>query len=224
MGSRCTPGDTCRDANAECLRNTCQCRDGYSRDGDVCSEFHCRRFIRMHFKYTDVHGNNTCTHTLQRRLACRTRPASEEEDVFIPTQNARTTCAAANPRTTSRTECVVSAIISKKGENVFVPTRICGRQHERILSHLHVLHEQWAQITLKTHPIFASDERIGLDQPCDIQDVCNDTFAQCRAGLCKCRDDFYNKNGVCSEFACCLLTYSSVQRVSTQSTTCTALL
>ena len=40
LGFRCQPGDECADANAECTDNRCKCREGYSRDGNVCSMLH----------------------------------------------------------------------------------------------------------------------------------------------------------------------------------------
>ena len=43
LGFRCQPGDECMDANAECTDNRCKCREGYSRDGDVCSMLHTLR-------------------------------------------------------------------------------------------------------------------------------------------------------------------------------------
>ena len=46
---------------------------------------------------------------------------------------------------------------------------------------------------------FLTEKRIELNQNCGIEDVCKDAFAQCRAGLCKCRDDYYDKSGVCSK-------------------------
>ena len=43
LGFRCQPGDECADANAECTDNRCKCREGYSRDGNVCSMLHSLR-------------------------------------------------------------------------------------------------------------------------------------------------------------------------------------
>ncbi len=53
--------------------------------------------------------------------------------------------------------------------------------------------------------MYVSEERVPLEEPCDLDDICADDFAQCRAGFCKCRDDYYNNNGVCRELRGSLL-------------------
>ena len=42
--------------------------------------------------------------------------------------------------------------------------------------------------------------KIEVDDSCDTGDECLAAEAQCRAGTCQCRDDYYNNNGQCGKF------------------------
>ena len=44
------------------------------------------------------------------------------------------------------------------------------------------------------------EEKLELGQQCDVTDVCLDAFAQCRSGVCQCRGEYYNSNGICSMY------------------------
>ena len=39
LDQRCERGDMCADENALCTSGTCQCREGYNKDGNICSEY-----------------------------------------------------------------------------------------------------------------------------------------------------------------------------------------
>ena len=41
--------------------------------------------------------------------------------------------------------------------------------------------------------------KIEVDDSCDTGDECLAAEAQCRAGTCQCRDDYYNNNGQCGK-------------------------
>ena len=41
LGKGCSKGDICADTNADCEGGSCRCRQGYSKDGNICCKYKC---------------------------------------------------------------------------------------------------------------------------------------------------------------------------------------
>lgn len=177
VGTPCAEGGKCNDANAQCSRGLCQCKSDYSFKDGLCGE--CGKFLDPWRRLTHC----ILRFGLQWRRRALAVCVAWMMNAWMKTLNVPVAFA---------NVLLITFSISPLEPAVSSMQMLCNT----------VLSDIYYYNNLRFHYYdFTSflDRKGQLGKPCLNGNVCDDINGKCEAGICLCREGFFEKNAICSK-------------------------